>query len=46
MKDDVVAPKRLINIKEIKDLRGVSSSAQGLRMGPSPLSAIWPTMRM
>ena len=33
MKDDVVAPKRLINIKEIKDLRGVSSSAQGLRIG-------------
>ena len=33
MKDDVVAPKRLINIKEIKDLRGVSLSAQGLRIG-------------
>ena len=33
MKDDVVAPKRLINIKEIKDLHGVSSSAQGLRIG-------------
>ena len=33
MKDDVVAPRRLVNIKEIKDLHGVSSSAQGLRIG-------------
>jgi xanthine dehydrogenase YagS FAD-binding subunit len=33
MKDDVVAPKRLINIKDIKDLQGVSSNAQGLRVG-------------
>ncbi len=33
MKDDVVTPKRLINIKEIRDLHGVSSNAQGLRMG-------------
>jgi xanthine dehydrogenase YagS FAD-binding subunit len=33
MKDDVLAPKRLINIKDIKDLHGVSSSAQGLRIG-------------
>lgn len=33
MKDDVVRPKRLVNIKEIKDLRGVSSSAQGVRLG-------------
>ncbi len=33
MKDDVVTPKRLINIKQIKDLHGVSSSAQGLRIG-------------
>src|SRR5437016_4187274 len=33
MKDDVVAPKRLINIKEIRDLRGVSSGAEGLRIG-------------
>lgn len=32
MKDDVVAPKRLINIKDIKDLHGVSSNAQGLRI--------------
>jgi xanthine dehydrogenase YagS FAD-binding subunit len=33
MKDDVLAPKRLINIKDIKDLHGVSSNAQGLRIG-------------
>jgi xanthine dehydrogenase YagS FAD-binding subunit len=33
MKDDVVAPKRLVNIKEIKELQGVSSSSQGLRIG-------------
>lgn len=33
MKDDVVGPKRLVNIKEIKDLHGVSSSANGLRIG-------------
>jgi len=33
MKDDVVAPKRLVNLKDIGDLRGVSSNAQGLRIG-------------
>jgi xanthine dehydrogenase YagS FAD-binding subunit len=33
MKDDVLAPKRLINIKDIKDLRGVSSDQQGIRVG-------------
>ncbi len=33
MKDDVVAPKRLVNIKDIADLRGISSNAQGLRIG-------------
>jgi xanthine dehydrogenase YagS FAD-binding subunit len=33
MKEDVVTPKRLINIKEIADLRGVTSNAQGLRIG-------------
>jgi xanthine dehydrogenase YagS FAD-binding subunit len=33
MKDDVVAPKRLINIKGIDDLHGVSSNAQGCRIG-------------
>ncbi|PYX30271.1 MAG: molybdopterin dehydrogenase [Acidobacteria bacterium] len=33
MKDDVLSPKRLVNIKDIKDLRGVSLNAQGLRIG-------------
>lgn len=33
MKEDVVTPRRLINIKEITDLRGVSANAQGLRIG-------------
>jgi xanthine dehydrogenase YagS FAD-binding subunit len=33
MKDDVVAPKRVVNLKDIADLRGISSSAQGLRIG-------------
>jgi xanthine dehydrogenase YagS FAD-binding subunit len=33
MKDDIVQPKRLVNIKEISDLRGVSSDSGGLRIG-------------
>ena len=33
MKDDVLAPKRLVNIKDIADLRGISLNAQGLRVG-------------
>jgi xanthine dehydrogenase YagS FAD-binding subunit len=33
MKEDVVTPKRLINIKEIADLRGATVNAQGLRIG-------------
>jgi xanthine dehydrogenase YagS FAD-binding subunit len=33
MKEDVVAPRRLVNIKDIPDLRGVKSSAQGIRIG-------------
>jgi len=33
MKDNVIATKRLVNIKEISDLRGVSSTPQGLRVG-------------
>lgn len=33
MKDDIVQPKRLVNIKEISDLRGVTSTADGLRIG-------------
>ena len=33
MKDDVLSPKRLVNIKDIGDLRGITSSSQGLRIG-------------
>src|SRR6266852_8111030 len=33
MKDDVVAPKRLVNIKDIRDLTGVTYNIQGLRIG-------------
>ena len=34
MKDDVVTPKRLVNIKDIKELRGITSGAgRGLRIG-------------
>lgn len=33
MKDDVVYPKRLVNIKEIKELNGVTSDSKGLRVG-------------
>lgn len=33
MKDDVLTPKRLVNIKDIAGLKGISSSAQGLRIG-------------
>src|SRR5262249_22351673 len=33
MKDDVIQPKRLVNIKEIRELQGVAASSQGLRIG-------------
>jgi xanthine dehydrogenase YagS FAD-binding subunit len=33
MKDDVIAPKRLVNIKGIKELKGVSYGTEGLRIG-------------
>src|SRR5207248_8203595 len=33
MKDDIVHPKRLVNIKEIRELQGVNSSSVGLRIG-------------
>jgi xanthine dehydrogenase YagS FAD-binding subunit len=33
MKEDVVAPKRLVNIKDIKDLHGIAYNTQGLRIG-------------
>jgi xanthine dehydrogenase YagS FAD-binding subunit len=33
MKDDVVYPKRLVNIKDIQEMSGISSHQQGLRIG-------------
>ena len=33
MKQDVIAPRRLVNIKDIEELHGVTSNAQGLRIG-------------
>jgi len=33
MKDDVVRPKRLVNIKQVQELSGVKAGAQGLRIG-------------
>jgi len=33
MKDDVVRPKRLVNIKDISELQGISVSPEGLRIG-------------
>jgi xanthine dehydrogenase YagS FAD-binding subunit len=33
MKDDVVRPKRLVNIKQIKEMNGVNATSQGLRIG-------------
>ena len=33
MKDDVLTPRRLVNIKDIADLRGASATAAGLRLG-------------
>jgi xanthine dehydrogenase YagS FAD-binding subunit len=33
MKEDVITPKRLVNIKEIKELSGINAGANGLRIG-------------
>ena len=33
MKDDVVHPKRLVNIKQIQDMQGVAAGPQGVRVG-------------
>jgi len=33
IKDDILAPKRLVNIKEIKELGGIRSAGGGLRIG-------------
>lgn len=39
MKDDVLAPKRLVNIKQLPNLRGVTYGRQGLRIGALTLLA-------
>src|ERR1700733_4677704 len=33
MKDDVVHPKRLVNIKQIKEMTGITAGSRGLRIG-------------
>lgn len=33
MKDDILHPKRLVNVKDLDELRGISYSARGLRIG-------------
>lgn len=33
MKDDVVHPKRLVNIKDVAELRGITATRSGLRIG-------------
>ena len=33
MKDSIVTPKRLVNIKSVKELQGINSSSSGLRLG-------------
>ena len=33
MKDDIVHPKRLVNIKQIKEISGVMSGSKGVRIG-------------
>ena len=33
MKDDIVYPKRLVNLKDLQELRGVTSTSGGLRIG-------------
>jgi len=39
MKEDVITPKRLVNIKAIQDLRGINAGAKGLRIGALTLLA-------
>ena len=34
MKEDVIAPKRLVNIKGVKDLRGVSPPLKDFALAP------------
>ena len=33
MKDDIVHPKRLVNVKDVDELRGISYTSRGLRIG-------------
>jgi len=33
MKDDVVHPKRVVNIKQIKEMTGITAGSRGLRIG-------------
>ncbi len=41
MKDDIVAPSKLVNIRNISSLRGITAAPDGLRLGPlSTLSEI------
>jgi xanthine dehydrogenase YagS FAD-binding subunit len=39
MKEDVITPKRVVNIKEIKDFRGVRADTNGIRIGALTLLA-------
>ena len=39
MKDDLLAPERLVSIKHLKELRGIRETAMGLRVGASTLLA-------
>lgn len=33
MKDDIVHPKRLVNVKDVQELRGITRTSSGLRIG-------------
>src|SRR5437667_12211389 len=39
MKDDLLAPERLVSIKHLTELRGIRETAMGLRVGASTLLA-------
>ena len=34
MKDDIVSPPKLVNIRNVGNLRGITSGNDGLRLGP------------
>ena len=41
MKDDIVSPSKLVNIRNVESLRGITSGTDGLHLGPlSTLSEI------